>query len=75
MKSSLKADRHFEGLCRLYLQGRISQERNHHEVGNKQCLQTHAGFLISLFLNPADGTTFCSETSVGFQLTTRRFVP
>jgi hypothetical protein len=53
--SPLKVDRHFEGICRLYLQGRVSQARNQHEVGNKQSQQTHAGFLISLFLNPADG--------------------
>jgi hypothetical protein len=53
-----KVNRHFGGIYRLYLQGRIiSQARNQCEAGSKQnsCCLVNVGFLLALFFEPEDG--------------------
>jgi hypothetical protein len=35
----------------------------------------HADFLLSLFFDPEDGDDLFLRTSVGFQRTTRRYIP
>jgi hypothetical protein len=63
-----KINRHFEGTCRLHLQGRrVIQARN---FITKQETSVIAGFLLGLFLD----ATCSSETSVYFQQGTRRYI-
>jgi hypothetical protein len=74
----LEVNRRFGGTCRLHLPGRkISQARNQHEAGSKQihatCLMLVSCFAYTLALNME--WTYSSETSVGLQRTTRRYIP
>jgi hypothetical protein len=61
----MKINRPFGGPCRFHLQDRrINQSRNQREIGDKQ--------MFSILKMEA----ICSsETSVNFQLTTRRYIP
>jgi hypothetical protein len=73
--SPLKVNRRFGGPCSVHLQGRrISQGRNQHEAGSKQSVPEEVSFkAYSLILMME--VTCSSETSVDFQLTTRRYIP
>jgi hypothetical protein len=72
--SPLKVNQRFGGTCRLHLQDRrISLARNYREIRWQAELLFFArvGTFLRLFLEP-----ICSsETSVGFQRTTRRYIP
>jgi hypothetical protein len=64
--SPLKANRSFEGIYRLHLQGRkISQIRKHNEA----CSKLYSGFFDLEMV-----AIYSSETSVDFQRSTRRYI-
>jgi hypothetical protein len=66
--SRLKVSHSFGGTCRFHLQiRRISQARNQREAGIKQSLAYSSILKME--------ATYSSETSVGFQRTTRCYIP
>jgi hypothetical protein len=70
--SPLKCKRYFGVIYPLYLLGQsISQGRYQYEPISEEIF---AGFLLGLFLYRKKATC-SSETSVGFQLTTLRYIP
>jgi hypothetical protein len=75
--SPLKVNGRFRETCRLNLQVRIkSQVRNQHE--GKQALLVTCSILapcLVYFLTLKINETSSSETLVGFQWTTRRYIP
>jgi hypothetical protein len=55
LTSPVKVNRRFRGTYRLSLRDRrVSQQRNHYEVGSKQS-RHHAGFLLALIFKPEVG--------------------
>jgi hypothetical protein len=76
--SPLKVNRHFGGTCRLHHQGQtVRQARNPYEANNKRRL--FAAFIIPIYCLAYSTlmmeATCSSETSVDFQMITRRYSP
>jgi hypothetical protein len=71
--SPLKCNRHLGVIYRLHLLGQsISQARYQYDPISEEVF---AGFLLGSFFYSRKKATRSSETSVGFQLTTLRYIP
>jgi hypothetical protein len=45
------------------------------KIPGYSCYLLHAGFLLGFFVDPDDGTTYSSETSLDSQRTTQSYIP